>query len=181
MNRAGIYIHIPFCKSRCSDCDFATGLYQTELAERYVQALIADIQTTRAKEVSGSVDTIYFGGGTPSMLSPNQLERILLAVHSRFEIDPKAEITIEINPGSVTKTNLTEFRALGINRASFGAQTFNNHELARLGRSHNSNDTLRTFEYLRAADFDNVSFDLIAGLPAQTMVQWQENVDRSLG
>ena len=181
MTPAGIYIHVPFCKSRCSYCDFATGLYQTELAERYVQALVVDLQTTRADKLSRSVDTIYFGGGTPSMLSSDQLERILAAVHSRFQIDPKVEVTIEINPGSVTKTKLKGFRKLGINRASFGAQTFHDDELARLGRSHNAGDTLRTFEYLRAADFDNVSFDLIAGLPGQTMVRWQENVERSLG
>jgi oxygen-independent coproporphyrinogen-3 oxidase len=181
MKSAGIYIHIPFCKSRCSYCDFATGLYQTDSAERYVQALIIDLQTTRVDALARGVDTVYFGGGTPSMLSPIQLEKILAAVHSRFQIDSKAEITIEINPGSVTKTKLKEFRKLGINRASFGAQTFHDDELARLGRSHNAGDTLRTFEYLRAADFDNLSFDLIAGLPGQTMVQWQENVERSLG
>jgi len=181
MTHAGIYIHIPFCKSRCSYCDFATGLYQTELAERYVQAVIVDLQTTRADELSRIVDTIYFGGGTPSMLSSDQIERILAVVHRRFQIDSKAEVTIEINPGSVTKTKLKEFRKLGINRASFGAQTFHDDELARLGRSHSAGDTLRTFEYLRAADFDNISFDLIAGLPGQAMIQWQENVDRSLG
>ena len=181
MTPAGIYIHIPFCKSRCSYCDFATGLYQTELAERYVQAVIVDLQTTRADELSRSVDTIYFGGGTPSMLSSDQIERILAVVHRRFQIDSKAEVTIEINPGSVTKTKLKEFRKLGINRASFGAQTFHDDELARLGRSHSAGDTLRTFEYLHAADFDNISFDLIAGLPGQAMIQWQENVERSLG
>jgi putative oxygen-independent coproporphyrinogen III oxidase len=181
MTHAGIYIHVPFCKSRCSYCDFATGLYQTELAERYVAALIVDLQTTRADELSRSVDTIYFGGGTPSMLSSDQIERILAVVHTRFQIDSKAEVTIEINPGSATETKLKEFRKLGINRASFGAQTFHDDELARLGRSHSAGDTLRTFEYLRAADFDNVSFDLIAGLPGQTMGQWQENVERSLG
>ena len=181
MNSAGIYIHIPFCKSRCSYCDFATGLYQTELAERYVAALIVDLQTTRADELSRSVDTIYFGGGTPSMLASDQIERILAVVHSRFQIDSKAEVTIEINPGSVTKTKLREFRKLGINRASFGAQTFQTDELARLGRSHSAGDTLRTLEYLRATNFDNVSFDLIAGLPGQAMVQWQDNVQRSLG
>ena len=181
MTHAGIYIHIPFCKSRCSYCDFATGLYQTELAERYVQAVIIDLQTTRAGELSRSVDTIYFGGGTPSMLSSDQIERILAVVHRRFQIDSKAEVTIEINPGSVTKTKLKEFRRLGINRASFGAQTFHDDELARLGRSHSAGDTIRTFEYLRASDFDNISFDLIAGLPGQAMIQWQENVERSLG
>jgi oxygen-independent coproporphyrinogen-3 oxidase len=180
MNPAGIYIHIPFCKSRCSYCDFATGLYQTELAERYVQALISDLETTRLDDLSRTIDTIYFGGGTPSMLSGEQIERVLEAVHHRFEIDQKAEITIEINPGSATKSRLKAFRSLGINRASFGAQTFNADELARLGRSHDSSDTLRTYEDLRETGFDNISFDLIAGLPGQTMHQWKKNIDRSL-
>ena len=180
MTPAGIYIHIPFCKSRCSYCDFATGLYQTQLAERYVQALIVDLNTTRAGELPLDVDTIYLGGGTPSMLSPNQIERILKAVQRRFNIASNAEVTIEINPGSVTKAKLNQFRDLGINRASFGAQTFDDSELARLGRSHNSSDTLRTFEHLRDAGFQNISFDLIAGLPGQAMSQWQNNVERSL-
>jgi len=180
MPPAGIYIHIPFCKSRCSYCDFATGLYESNLAERYVQALVVDLSTTRIEELSSSVDTIYFGGGTPSMLSPSQLERILSAVNNRFQVDPNAEVTIEINPGSVTESALKSFRQLGINRASFGAQTFNDDDLARLGRSHSTLDTFRTFEYLRAAGFRNISFDLIAGLPGQTMLQWQENVERSL-
>jgi oxygen-independent coproporphyrinogen-3 oxidase len=180
MTQAGIYIHIPFCKSRCSYCDFATGLYQADIAERYVRALLRDIQKTLEDELPQAVDTVYFGGGTPSMLSPSQIEEVLSAIHRRFEIDLSAEITIEINPGSVTQSTLNEFRRLGINRASFGAQTFDDNELARLGRSHTTADTLRTFESLRSAGFDNISFDLIAGLPAQTMSQWRKNVGRSL-
>src|SRR6185503_16773126 len=180
MKSAGIYIHIPFCKSRCSYCDFATGIYQEELAERYVQALLTDIQTTRQDDQSPAVDTIYLGGGTPSMLSPVQIERILSTVHESFDVEPAAEITMEINPGSVTIEKLTEFRRAGINRASFGAQTFDDHELARLGRSHTAADTVKTFEALRDVGFENISFDLIAGLPGQTMSGWQQNVDRSL-
>src|SRR5678815_5640551 len=176
MKPAGVYIHIPFCKSRCSYCDFATGLYQEELAERYVQALLTDIQTTRQGNQSRAVDRIYLGGGTPSMLSPVQIERILSAVHEAFAIDPAAEITMEINPGSVTKEMLTGFRHAGINRASFGAQTFDDHELARLGRSHTSADSVKTLEALRDVGFENISFDLIAGLPGQTMSTWQQNV-----
>jgi len=114
------------------------------------------------------------------MLSPNQIERILKAVQRRFHIASNAEVTIEINPGSVTKAKLNQFRDLGINRASFGAQTFDDSELARLGRSHSSSDTLRTFEHLRDVGFQNISFDLIAGLPGQAMSQWQNNVERSL-
>ena len=174
---AGIYIHIPFCKSRCSYCDFATGLYQSDIAERYVEALVREIRTTLQ---TTKVDTIYFGGGTPSMLSPDQIKRILLAVHESFQVQPNSEVTMEINPGSVTLEILREFRASGINRASFGAQTFDDTELAKLGRAHSAADTLKTFQSLRDAGFDNVSFDLIAGLPGQAFVGWQENVERSL-
>ncbi len=178
MTAAGLYVHIPFCSSRCSYCDFATGLYQSELAERYVRGLLNE---TRAWQHEGEiVDTIYFGGGTPSLLAPAQLERILASLYERFEITGGPEITIEINPGSATPENLRAFRSLGVNRASFGAQTFDDAELAKLGRSHNSADTLRTFAHLRDAGFANVSFDLIAGLPGQTLEGWQRNIKQAL-
>jgi oxygen-independent coproporphyrinogen-3 oxidase len=176
----GIYIHIPFCKSRCSYCDFATGIYQSEIAERYVAALLHDIETTRHRQPSAPVDTIYLGGGTPSMLSARQIESILATVHNSFDVVPAAEITMEINPGSVTTSGLMAFRNAGINRASFGAQTFADAELARLGRAHNSADTLNTFAALRKAGFENISFDLIAGLPGQTMSTWKTNVEQAL-
>jgi oxygen-independent coproporphyrinogen-3 oxidase len=178
MTAAGLYVHIPFCSSRCSYCDFATGLYQGELAERYVRALVAEIRSSR--EVKSRVDTIYFGGGTPSLLAPSQLDRILCAVHDRFEIDGAPEITLEINPGSVNAEKLREFRRLGINRASFGAQTFDDRELAKLGRSHTAADTLKTFADLRTSGFSNISFDLIAGLPGQTLATWQRNIEIAL-
>jgi oxygen-independent coproporphyrinogen III oxidase len=176
MKPAGIYIHIPFCRSRCSYCDFATGMYSAQLAERYVLNLVDEIASWREVEPPEAVDTIYFGGGTPSLLSPAQLETLVDAVHRRFTVSETAEVTIEINPGSVTRETLGDFRSLGINRASFGAQTFDDHELARLGRSHSADDTRRTFRYLRDAGFENVSFDLIAGLPGQTMAGWQRNL-----
>lgn len=178
MIQAGLYIHIPFCSSRCSYCDFATGLYQGELAERYVRALVDEIYLSRERDAN--VDTIYFGGGTPSLLASSQLERILSALREAFDVDDAAEITLEINPGSVTLEKLLEFRALGINRASFGAQTFDDRELAKLGRSHTAADARRTFADLREAGFDNINFDLIAGLPGQTLLGWQRNVDEAL-
>jgi oxygen-independent coproporphyrinogen-3 oxidase len=178
MTAAGLYVHIPFCSSRCSYCDFATGLYQSELAERYVRGLIDEI---KASQYAGeNVDTIYFGGGTPSLLAPPQLERILAALHDRFSVDTGSEITLEINPGSATPEKLRVFRSLGVNRASFGAQTFDDAELAKLGRSHNSADTLRTFVDLHDAGFANVSFDLIAGLPGQTLAGWQRNIQQAI-
>lgn len=178
MTAAGLYVHIPFCSSRCSYCDFATGLYQTELAERYVRGLINEIESSRY--AGENVDTIYFGGGTPSLLAPAQLESVLAALYDTFKIAADSEITLEINPGSATPEKLRAFRSLGVNRASFGAQTFDDAELAKLGRSHNSADALRTFADLRDAGFANVSFDLIAGLPGQTLAGWQRNIQQAL-
>src|ERR1051325_11195703 len=175
---AGLYVHIPFCSSRCSYCDFATGLYQRELAEAYVRALVEEIRSSRYH--GEHADTIYFGGGTPSLLAPSQLDRILATLYDHFEIAATPEITLEINPGSVDEEKLRAFRSLGINRASFGAQTFDDAELAKLGRSHSSADTLRTFANLRNSGFDNVSFDLIAGLPGQTLARWQRNIKQAL-
>ena len=178
MTAAGLYVHIPFCSSRCSYCDFATGLYESELAESYVRALVREI---RSSNFAGErVDTIYFGGGTPSLLAPSQLDQILSALFDCFEIDEASEITLEINPGSATPEKLRDFRSLGVNRASFGAQTFDDAELAKLGRSHTAADALRTFADLRHAGFTNVSFDLIAGLPGQTLEGWQRNIEQAL-
>lgn len=181
MKRAGVYIHIPFCRTRCSYCDFATGAYEGALAAAYVCAVSAEIKSFRQPEQPASeVDTIYFGGGTPSLLSPAQVEQILEAVHTRFRVKTGAEVTMEMNPGTVTPETLREFRGLGVNRASFGAQTFDDEELRRLGRTHTAGDVRRTIDYLREAGFDNTSFDLIAGLPAQTLKAWQRNLDEAL-
>jgi oxygen-independent coproporphyrinogen-3 oxidase len=186
MNHAGVYLHIPFCRSRCSYCDFATGMYEGELADRYVNSLIKEI--TNWNEIDGQalVDTIYFGGGTPSLLTPSQVERILTAVHERFQIINGAEVTIELNPGdggtsvASKQETMREFRRVGINRASFGAQTFDDRELKQLGRTHSAADIPATFQQLRAAGFENISFDLIAGLPNQTLSGWQRNLEEAL-
>lgn len=151
-------------------------MYETELAERYVSALTREIE---AFSGSQQVDTIYFGGGTPSLLSSSQLETILASVDRRFAVSARAEITMEMNPGTVTLEILREFRRLGVNRASFGAQTFDDRELAKLGRSHTSAETRQTFQSLRDAGFENVSFDLIAGLPGQTLADWNRNLDEA--
>ncbi|HZH91790.1 MAG TPA: radical SAM family heme chaperone HemW [Pyrinomonadaceae bacterium] len=203
MKRAGIYIHIPFCRSRCSYCDFATGAYEGQLAERYVSALTAEISAFNAApspclRLSGDaasdlrradtprvdaisdVDTIYFGGGTPSLLTPSQVRRILGAVGERFRVADDAEVTLEMNPGTVTLESAEAFRACGINRASFGLQTFDDEGLRRLGRTHTADDARRTLSVLREAGFDNVSFDLIAGLPGQTLSGWAQNMDEAL-
>jgi oxygen-independent coproporphyrinogen-3 oxidase len=180
MQPAGVYIHIPFCRARCSYCDFATGAYESALAERYVRAVTDEITAFRLTEDVLDVDTIYFGGGTPSLLTPAQVAHMLEAVRKRFRVYEGAEVTMEMNPGTVTLDGLREFRASGVNRASFGAQTFDDLELKRLGRTHTSGDTRRTFSLLREAGFTNISFDLIAGLPGQTLLSWSRNLDEAL-
>ena len=183
---AGVYIHIPFCRSRCSYCDFATGMYESELAARYVQAVATEITAGREVEQPSDVDTIYFGGGTPSLLTPAQIEQILKAVRDRFKVLDGAEMTIELNPGdggisaASKREKLLEFRRCGINRASFGAQTFDDRELKQLGRTHSSSDIYSTFNHLREAGFENINFDLIAGLPNQTMGGWKRNLNEAL-
>jgi oxygen-independent coproporphyrinogen-3 oxidase len=126
------------------------------------------------------VDTIYMGGGTPSLLRAAQAAHILEAVRSRFNVAGNVEVTMEMNPGTVALDTLFEFRSLGINRASFGAQTFDDRELRRLGRQHTAEDVRRTIADLKLAGFDNVSFDLIAGLPGQTLEAWSRNLDEAL-
>jgi len=180
MDRAGIYIHVPFCRSRCSYCDFATGAFEEALAAVYVGALAREIESFRSDDARDEVDTVYFGGGTPSLLTPAQVSRVLEAVRGKFKVDAGAEVTLEMNPGTVTPARLRALREAGVNRASFGAQTFDDRELKRLGRTHTADDTRRTFRDLRAAGFDNISFDLIAGLPRQTLAQWERNLDEAL-
>ena len=149
------------------------------MAERYVAGVVSEIASWREVDQPESVDTIYFGGGTPSLLSPAQLKALMNAVQEHFEVSANAEVTMEMNPGTVTPEILTAFKDLGINRASFGAQTFDDRELARLGRSHSADDTRRTYSLLREAGFTNVSFDLIAGLPGQTPADWLRNLDEA--
>ena len=176
---AGVYLHIPFCKSRCSYCDFATDVYRSgDAVERYVSALTKEVSAFA--DVAVTADSIYLGGGTPSLLLPEQLGSILTAVRARFAITDDVEITMEMNPATVTAESLAAYRNLGVNRASFGVQTFNERDLKLLARGHNANDARTTFRLLRQAGFDNVSFDLIAGLPGQSIDDWQRNLDEAV-
>ena len=161
-------------------------MYQPELAERYVRALCSEIRNWREVDEPAAIDTIYFGGGTPSLLTPVQLEEILQAIEHRLDLLAKPEITIELNPGDGGETvaakheTLRAFRAVGINRASFGAQTFSDRELKQLGRTHLSADVPSTLQRLREAGFANINFDLIAGLPGQNLPGWRRNLKAAL-
>jgi oxygen-independent coproporphyrinogen III oxidase len=181
---AGIYIHIPFCKSRCSYCDFATDVYRNnESVERYVNALCQEIENYALTNVQASanlVETLYFGGGTPSLLAAKQLEKILNTLQKHFIFTEKIEFTLEMNPATVTLEKLQDFKSLGVNRASFGVQTFDDRALKILARGHDANDVYNTFRLLRQALFDNISFDLIGGLPNQTLENWEDNLNHAL-
>ncbi len=181
MNKAGVYLHIPFCRSRCSYCDFATDVFKSaEVVDQYVSSLAKEIVSFQPSKSKIQIDTIYFGGGTPSLLNPNQFEKILGSIYKKFSVDEKSEITMEMNPATVSADSLREYKNLGVNRASFGAQTFDDTELKRLGRRHSAQDVRETIKLLRDADFDNISFDLIAGLPRQTLADWERNLDEAL-
>ena len=161
-------------------------MYEGELADRYVGAVIREIGRWREVEAPVAVDTIYFGGGTPSLLRPAQIEQFLRAIHERFDVLNGVEITLELNPGdggasaASKQDTIDGFHRLGINRASFGAQTFEDRELRQLGRTHNSEDIRKTFRQLRQAGFENINFDLIAGLPNQTVDGWKRNLEQAL-
>ncbi|MGE0104040.1 MAG: radical SAM family heme chaperone HemW [Blastocatellales bacterium] len=178
--RAGIYLHIPFCATRCHYCNFATGGYESGIAGRYVSALIREIDS--AEIATGSmreVDTIYFGGGTPTTLSIEQIGRVLDACRARFIVTDGAEITAEANPGSIDQEYLSRLREIGVNRLSFGVQSFDDGELAMIGRTHSSDEAREAVRLARRAGFGNVSIDLIAGLPEQTMETWRRNLDEA--
>ena len=171
----GIYIHIPFCAAICNYCNFNRGLHDVGLRQRYVDALIVDIRSFADPSIQA--DTIFFGGGTPSLLAPSEVARIIQACRDSFALSPDSEITIEANPESSTEEALNGFRAAGANRLSFGVQSFRDEELARLGRLHSSHTARQAVKTARAAGFDNLSLDLMMWLPGQRTAEWLTSVD----
>lgn len=182
--QAGIYIHIPFCERKCTYCNFNTTDFFSDLASRYIEAVSQEIryrgESLNQNGDNLSVDTIYFGGGTPSIVEAGQLATLINTCRSAFHIAEDAEITIEINPATFARRKLEDWRAAGINRASVGVQSFNDSELVSLSRTHSGGQARKTFDALREAGFENISLDLIAGLPSQTLADWQFNLDEVL-
>jgi oxygen-independent coproporphyrinogen III oxidase len=170
----GLYLHVPFCSAICNYCNFNRGLFDAGLKARYVRALLAEI----GRSGDGSAaDTIYFGGGTPSLLEPAEVASLVDACRRSFALAPDAEVTLESNPETVTPERLAGFRAAGVNRLSYGVQSFRDEELVRLTRVHSASRAAEAFGMARAAGFDNVSLDLMMWLPQQTVSQWLESVD----
>jgi oxygen-independent coproporphyrinogen-3 oxidase len=175
----GVYVHIPFCSAICNYCNFNRGLYDEALKTRYVEALrreIARTEPTRGARVRPAADTIFFGGGTPSLLDPDDVAAIVQSIRDAVALDPDAEITLETNPETVDRDKLERFRAAGVNRLSFGVQSFHDEELRRLGRIHSADRARAAVREARAAGFDNVSLDLMMWLPGQSVERWLTNV-----
>jgi len=175
---SGIYIHIPFCERKCIYCDFYS-VENLNLIDRFTESLLKEIEifSIETDFFNDSIfDTIYFGGGTPSLLEPAQIAKILNKLSQRFKISSNAEITLETNPGTVDKRKLLEFKNLGVNRISFGVQSFFDDDLKFLGRIHTSEDAFKCINDSFDVGFENVSIDLIFGLPGQTVEKWLENL-----
>ena len=170
----GLYVHIPFCSAICNYCNFNRGLFDADLKRRYVGALLTEIGR---KADGSSADTVFFGGGTPSLLEPSEVQHILDACRTSFDVAKAAEVTLEANPETVTRDRLRAFREAGINRLSLGVQSFRDDELQRLTRLHSAERAREAFEMARDAGFDNISLDLMMWLPQQTVEQWFSSVD----
>ena len=176
MEELGIYIHIPFCKKKCSYCDFKSFENINEnIKKEYIEALIKEIQLTKNNS-NYIVSTIYIGGGTPSFIDEKYIKEILRAIYKKWEIKPEVEITIEINPGTINKSKLEAYRMMGINRLSIGLQSTNDYLLKKIGRIHNYQDFLDTYILARKTGFENINVDLMLALPEQTLENLMQSV-----
>lgn len=176
---AGIYIHIPFCKQRCTYCDFYTQV-APQMIPDLVNALCREMEIRSDYNQHAIVDTIYFGGGTPSLLSAAQFDLIFSALFSYFSVAPDAEITFEANPDDLSPEFFSEIRKLPFNRISMGIQSFDNNDLKTINRRHSGEQAVDAVRYAREAGFKNISIDLIYGLPGQSIEAWEKQLDKGL-
>ena len=182
--KLAIYIHIPFCVRKCAYCDFLSAPATQELQEQYAGALVREIRDWEkwypGRKDSYLVNSVFFGGGTPSILQPELLTGVADAVRDSFEMSCDAEITVECNPGTLDKKKLRAYRAAGVNRLSIGLQSSENEELLLLGRIHTWDDFLKSYALAREAGFDNLNIDLMSALPGQTLQSWQNTLHKVL-
>ena len=170
---AGIYLHIPFCRTKCGYCDFYS-VTRLDRIETFVRALLAELKLVRQPD--RDVDTVYFGGGTPSLLTPQQIELLLDAVQANFSLSSDAEITLEVNPGTVNRGQLETLRRTGVNRLNIGLQSIDDRTLTLLGRIHSAKAGIAAYQQARMAGFDNVGLDLIYAIPGQRVHQWEREL-----
>ena len=182
----GLYISVPFCRSKCTYCNFASGVFSAAQMGQYIDRLIADMRAIRAlagehgAEIPEPVDTIYLGGGTPSLLPPEELKKLLFQVRQEFKVVPRAEITVECAPGTLSDAVIQALVTRGVNRVSLGVQSFVDNEAASVARLHTREKTLSDIERLRKAGISNINVDLIAGLPHQTRESWLYSLDQAI-
>jgi oxygen-independent coproporphyrinogen-3 oxidase len=174
----GIYIQVPFCQTKCTYCNFHTGVVSRERYQPYAEAVCREI-TEASPSVGSSVDTVYFGGGTPSLLEPATIAQLLDTLRATHRTEP-LEVTLEADPETITREKASAWLAAGFNRISLGVQSFDDSELESAGRLHRRTDIFRAAEFLREAGFPNISMDLIAGLPRQTQKSWEESLGELL-
>ncbi|MBZ5535167.1 MAG: radical SAM family heme chaperone HemW [Acidobacteriia bacterium] len=181
MGPIGLYIHIPFCAAHCSYCHFVIDLARGEVQGRYVEAVEMEIEhwgSRLSHPDRRRVDTLYIGGGTPSWIPGSAIEKIIQTVRNCFAVDEGAEITVEVNPDSLDAVKIRHYQEAGINRVSLGVQSFHDEELKRLGRTHHAAEAESAIQQVRQGGFDNISVDLLAGLPGQTVSHWERNFER---
>lgn len=172
----GIYIHVPFCKSKCAYCNFFSLASESKIND-YVEALKREILYRKDYLENEEVKTIYFGGGTPSLLPVKSLDEILNLLHKNFKVDANPEITLELNPDTIDREKMSFLKQIGVNRMSVGIQSFFDDDLKYLGRRHDSNHALRVLENLKNVNFDKITLDLIYGIPTLTEEKWNKNLD----
>lgn len=172
-----LYIHIPFCKKKCDYCDFLSFQKSTEVHKKYVNALIEEIRLIQGAG-KWKLDTVFIGGGTPSILETDEIKRLMNAVYDKFEVSQDTEITIESNPGTLTMDKLRTYRDLGINRLSMGLQSTHDLELKLLGRIHSYDEFLQGYQMARESGFTNINVDLMSALPGQTLEAWLESLKK---
>ncbi len=175
---SSIYVHIPFCKQACTYCDFHFSTNQA-LRSKLVRSLLQEIEQ-RSEELSGPVESVYFGGGSPSILSQEELASIFEKLHATFDLAQVKEVTLESNPDDHTEANLKHWRSLGIDRLSIGIQSFLARDLQMMNRAHNAAEAEECIRAAREAGFKSLTIDLIYGIPGQTMEQWQSNVQKAI-
>lgn len=176
---AGIYIHIPFCKRRCIYCDFFSTT-QSEKKAEYVHALVRELEIRKDYLDNEEIETIYLGGGTPSQLSQEELEEIFAYIYKVYKVTPDAEITLEANPDDLTPEYVSMLRGLPINRISMGIQTFQEETLKLLHRRHTAQQAMEAFKRCREAGFQNISIDLMYGLPGETLETWEQDLQQAI-
>lgn len=176
---AGIYIHIPFCKSRCIYCDFFTSTNESEM-DSYVEALCKEIVLRKGELANDYVKTIYFGGGTPSRLNESHFQQIFGAISENYKLSNEMEVTIEANPDDLSHTYVDMLRELPFNRISIGIQSFDDQELNFLSRRHDANEAIQAVKYCQEKGFNNISIDLMYGLPNQTLAIWKRNLQQAI-